>query len=156
MGEFNVNKSDGSLEQTAGMPSEYPASQVMMPDGVTSVVEKIGNVRMAKLWENPSPSASFAAQNITLNSADYDILIILYNWTKSTASSFSTLVQKNHNFELAATLPSTGGMRTASRPGSYNSTTEVHFSDCLSSVATSGSTDNDRCIPIIIYGIKLT
>jgi len=22
MGEFNVNKSDGSLEQTAGMPSE--------------------------------------------------------------------------------------------------------------------------------------
>ena len=38
MGEFNVNKSDGSLEQTAGMPSEYPASQVMFSDGVTSVV----------------------------------------------------------------------------------------------------------------------
>lgn len=33
MGEFNVNKSDGSLEQTAGMPSEYPATQVMLESG---------------------------------------------------------------------------------------------------------------------------
>lgn len=41
MGEFNVNKSDGSLEQTAGMPSEYPASQVMMSDGVTSVEDEL-------------------------------------------------------------------------------------------------------------------
>lgn len=41
MGEFNVNKSDGSLEQTAGMPSEYPATQVMMSDGVTSVEDKV-------------------------------------------------------------------------------------------------------------------
>ena len=41
MGEFNVNKSDGSLEQTAGMPSEYPATQVMMSDGVTSVEDAL-------------------------------------------------------------------------------------------------------------------
>ena len=41
MGEFNVNKSDGSLEQTAGMPSEYPASQVMLSDGVTSVEDAL-------------------------------------------------------------------------------------------------------------------
>ena len=36
MGEFNVNKSDGSLNQTAGMPETYPADQVMMSDDVTS------------------------------------------------------------------------------------------------------------------------
>lgn len=41
MGEFNVNKSDGSLEQTAGMPSEYPATQVMMSDGVTSMEKQL-------------------------------------------------------------------------------------------------------------------
>lgn len=44
MGEFNVNKSDGSLEQTAGMPSEYPATQVMLSDGVTSVEDRIGDI----------------------------------------------------------------------------------------------------------------
>lgn len=44
MGEFNVNKSDGSLEQTAGMPSEYPATQVMMSDGTTSVEDALDAV----------------------------------------------------------------------------------------------------------------
>lgn len=33
MGEFNINKSDGSLEQTAGMPETYPASQVTYGNG---------------------------------------------------------------------------------------------------------------------------
>jgi len=41
MGEFNVNKSTGDLVSTAGMPETYPAQQVMMSDGVTSVEEKI-------------------------------------------------------------------------------------------------------------------
>lgn len=49
MGEFNVNKSTGGLEQTAGMPSEYPATQVMMSDGVTSVEEALDEVNSA--WE---------------------------------------------------------------------------------------------------------
>lgn len=44
MGEFNVNKSDGSLEQTAGMPSEYPATQVMLSDGVTSVEDALDEI----------------------------------------------------------------------------------------------------------------
>lgn len=37
MGEFNVDKTDGSLVQTAGIPDTYPASQVMLNDGSTSV-----------------------------------------------------------------------------------------------------------------------
>ena len=36
MGEFNVDKTTGGLEQTAGMPETYPATQVMMSDDVTS------------------------------------------------------------------------------------------------------------------------
>lgn len=32
MGEFNVNKNDGSLVQTAGVPDTYPASQVTYED----------------------------------------------------------------------------------------------------------------------------
>ena len=44
MGEFNVNKSDGSLEQTAGMPETYPADQVMLSDGVTSVEDALDDI----------------------------------------------------------------------------------------------------------------
>lgn len=50
MGEFNVNKSDGSLEQTAGMPSEYPATQVMLSDGVTSVADALDAVINGSVW----------------------------------------------------------------------------------------------------------
>lgn len=51
MGEFNVNKSDGSLEQTAGMPSEYPATQVMLSDGVTSAESAIDGLTVVKIDE---------------------------------------------------------------------------------------------------------
>ncbi len=44
MGEFNVNKTTGGLDPTAGMYETYSAEQVMMSDGVTSVEEAIGNV----------------------------------------------------------------------------------------------------------------
>lgn len=47
MGEFNVNKSTGGLEQTAGMPSEYPATQVMLSDGVTSVEDIVDDLKPA-------------------------------------------------------------------------------------------------------------
>lgn len=56
MGEFNVDKTTGGLNPTAGMPSEYPATQVMMSDGVTSVGEAVDVV-----------SGTFtAAENVTL------------------------------------------------------------------------------------------
>ena len=44
MGEFNVNKTTGGLEPTAGMPETYPATQVMMSDGVTSVEEAMSDI----------------------------------------------------------------------------------------------------------------
>lgn len=67
MGEFNVNKSDGSLEQTAGMPSEYPATQVMLSDGVTSVEDRIS----ANSFETPVSIP--AATNFTATSDGYVI-----------------------------------------------------------------------------------
>lgn len=48
MGEFNINKSDGSLEQTAGMPETYPATQVMMSDGETSVEDALSSYHVVK------------------------------------------------------------------------------------------------------------
>lgn len=47
MGEFNVNKTTGGLNPTAGMPDTYPAEQVMMSDGVTSVEEAVDGVTEA-------------------------------------------------------------------------------------------------------------
>lgn len=50
-GEYNVDKSTGDLVQTSGMPSEYPATQVMMSDDVTSVEDAIDGLTVVKIDE---------------------------------------------------------------------------------------------------------
>lgn len=130
----------------------FPASKVMLPSG-TSLAN---GVTMTKLWENSSPSSSFAAQNVTLSSSDYNLLLIIYNWTASTPESLVNIVQKNHRFVLSAAQPSASGARNMSRSGRFNSVTEVHFDAGSDAVGTTASsTNNDRCIPIAIYGIKI-
>ena len=48
MGEFNVDKTTGNLIPTAGMPDSYPAEQVMMSDGTTSVEDAVSGYRVIK------------------------------------------------------------------------------------------------------------
>ena len=45
MGEFNVDKTTGDLIDTAGMPETYPATQVTLSDGVTSVEDALDGMR---------------------------------------------------------------------------------------------------------------
>lgn len=49
MGEFNVNKTTGGLNPTAGMPDTYPAEQVMMSDGTTSVEDAVDGRTLHKI-----------------------------------------------------------------------------------------------------------
>lgn len=81
MGEFNVNKSDGSLEQTAGMPSEYPATQVMMSDGVTSVEEAVDElknglikIKSVNISGTVDAEGNIGITNLTIN--DYPIAFL--------------------------------------------------------------------------------
>ena len=73
MGEFNVNKSDGSLNPTAGMPDTYPATQVMMSDGVTSVedaVDAVANNSWVTLNANVKYRVTGGLVYILINIAD--------------------------------------------------------------------------------------
>ena len=61
MGEFNVDKTTGGLNPTAGMPETYPADKVMMSDGVTSVEDALDELmafRMEKGTESYSINAT--------------------------------------------------------------------------------------------------
>lgn len=84
MGEFNVNKSDGSLEQTAGMPSEYPATQVMMSDGVTSVEDLV----------DISAKITNIATNVTINSAVYKNGLVIIDGTLPASLASGTNIFK--------------------------------------------------------------
>jgi hypothetical protein len=74
MGEFNVDKTTGGLNPTAGMPDTYPATQVMMSDGVTSVEDAVddvtsgtftGNLGFTFKWSKCGKIVSLYASNDT-------------------------------------------------------------------------------------------
>ena len=131
----------------------FPASKVMLNSG-DSVEEKIGNVRMAKLWENSAPTATFAAQNITLSDGDYDLLIAIARSHKDYANSVSVVFIKNSNGVLIATAGT--NLHNAQRTITYSSGNVYAVSDALEGGTSGTTTNNDRIIPTVIYGIKLT
>ncbi len=120
-----------------------------------------GNVEvdlMKKLWENPAPTASFASQTITLNSADYDYLL----WIYTNGSIFSVIQQQSEIIIKGANVGMTYPITTSdttlgiyNRSAVRNSDTSYTVNDCY--IQSSGSTrtvNNSLLIPIAVYGIK--
>ena len=144
MGEFNVNKSDGSLEQTAGMPETYPADQVMLSDGVTSVEDKIGNVRITKIWDNPNPTVNFPEQTITVDVVGFDLIAIIAKNSTESDAMVTNITLNGHTGLIISALN-----EIYSR--AFNTTTKK-----FTAGYKGNTTDNSILIPYQIYGIKLT
>ena len=108
-----------------------------------------GNVEvdlMKKLWENPAPTASFTPQTITLNSADYDFLMIIGTIATSEPFIIGTPITPKGS----SALFSYGIGDSRYRALRYVSDTSYSVEH-----AYNGSTENDAiCIPVAIYGIK--
>lgn len=83
MGEFNVNKTTGELNPTAGMPDTYPADQVMMSDGTTSVEDAVDglvsdDILFSGLISDSGPTTySFVDEKTT---DDYVFIAIALTW----------------------------------------------------------------------------
>lgn len=108
---------------------------------------------MTKLWENPSPTSSFASQNITLSSADYDLLLIIYRWSTTSDTNLSVIAKKGQSFAMI--IPTNGGStaRNYERYATYTDETHYAIDNCS---YTGGTTSNNNAIPIAVYGIKTT
>ena len=112
------------------------------------------------LWENQSPTSSFAGQTIALNSNNYDYFIVLtYNNTSQKMIINNGLFPKGENCSIDQCA--TGGnndygwIRT--RMITYVDDTHLQFLDgkAQKTNANGHSTDNTVLIPIKIIGIKL-
>lgn len=131
------------------------ATNVMMSDGVTSVeeaVENMGNIRMTKLWENPSPTSEFAGQDITgLNISTYDMLAIM---TSDGVSFFAIARRGRYTYVATSDSIYTAFSRLFTPSVSNN---KITITDCTGAKLTDGTaaTSNDRIIPLTIYGIKI-
>ena len=149
----------GAVDELA---ESYPANKVMMSDGTTSVedaldevAEKMGNMRMAKLWENPNTSINFDAQTIQLSSSNYDLLLIIAQYATTFGNNISNISSGTSGY-ITFGFASSGGPASYSRIYNVNAN-QVTFGDCEMNTHSSPSrvTANNTLIPFQIYGIKL-
>lgn len=127
-------------EQKTAIKAQHPKIHIInVPDATGYISADM----LTRLWVNPSPTASFAAQTITLSSDDYDLLMI--TWIYGTGSPYEvspTIGEKGQSLYLV-----NGGL---SRVVSYVSDTSLSVAQGYNV----NTVDNTRCVPIAIYGIK--
>ena len=136
-------------EQETG---KWDVTDVPGADGTVSVE------LMTKLWENPDVTATFASQDITLSSDDYDLLMWVYCVsTTSSITNASFFVKGSGGTVLSlasAGSTSAQGAQNWRRFVSRTSDTVMLVGDGYVSYTGSQGVNNDRIIPYQIYGIK--
>lgn len=106
------------------------------------------------LWENPDPTASFAAQNITLSSDSYSTYEVFYT-SRDSNGMMSQKSMKNYGVTLIDVLPSGSGSAVFRRVIKTESNTVFSVAACTYSTGSAAqSTVNQYLIPVKIIGYK--
>lgn len=105
-----------------------------------------------KLWENPTPTASFASQPITLASGVYDFLLIVFNINNASVSPSRSVIVRNdfNSVDINHTYYYGGTTNTRKRTITKLTSTSLSIGDA----DQNGTTNNAFCIPLAIYGIQ--
>jgi hypothetical protein len=127
-------------------------------DNVFLLDERLNNLKLTKLWQNPKSTEEFSSQTISLNSDDYDYYIILSKNYKSIATMISEFSLKGLGVYI--NMASDYGVS-----GTYYASTYIREVKCISDTSlsigdcyvrygnnTSRSTANSNIIPYIIFG----
>lgn len=120
-----------------------------------------GALSETTLWTNPSPTSSFASQNVSLsdNISNYDFIKIQFRVSTSVSNSASIIVSKEDlltmtnatntpKFALGAIESSV----THTRAGYYVSDTSINIGNTYRTNST--TTYNAVCIPTEVIGMK--
>ena len=100
-------------------------------------------VALTKLWENASPGSSFAAQKLTVDTSDYDMLIFVCNISTSYSKRFAPWAMTTLGYAAFCVYTNIG------RTMDWTSKTALD----IGGTTTGKATD---IIPCYIYGIKLS
>lgn len=113
------------------------------------------SVKLVKLWENASPTSSFAAQKISIDLAGYDDIVTVF---KASATGQNTKAEAGKKTALKDIINITSASTVffASRSVSADDS-GVQFGGCTGKTGTTGTptTYNEYAIPAKIYGVKL-
>lgn len=142
--DYNVVGSAESLP--VGSEIDYDGATV--PDGWQVVDNKI-----KLLWENSNPTINFSAQNITLSSSDYDLLLFIYATNTNNTQQQSNIIKKGKGTFVSWCYYSAAlrAVVSVNREINWIDNTTMQIANATSN----GNSANDANIPIAFYGIKL-
>jgi hypothetical protein len=111
---------------------------------------------MKLLWENPSPTSAFAAQNIALSSSDYDLLLLVCRLSDTYNGTTSYISPKGMGGKWDMASYASNGAQNWIRFTEYVNDTTINIHDGYTVIPSgTGTVNNSRLIPYQIYGIKL-
>lgn len=164
---------EGKQELTNSPDSITQQGDVISADNLNDLEDRIqagfNGMMLTKVWENPSPTASFAGQNIVVNTALTDVIIEFFSQNIAKQSLFSHFKYdgtKTSDYPLSATtfwISEAGELfsiicRRFDYTVNTNSTT-FGFRDCRQVVANglvptwAYNTTNELMVPYRIYAV---
>ena len=147
-----IVKSEEALNEMAKNGLIEPFTDYYTPEEDTN----FSQMRTIELWENKSPSDTFASQTITLSSDDYDYLIIMYCYVRGSTLK-SQIIEKNKNAYLDCSWANNPAKNiNAWRTVIFTDNTHLLVEDCQVAYPTVGSVyiNNEFCVPYKIIGLK--
>lgn len=116
-------------------------------------------IEVKTLWQNASPGSSFAEQNLTVNTAGCDfILIPLKGNATATGGTVGGAILIGKVGEAGQHVAQNSA-RIESRGVTWTSTTQIAVGNCQSVTDYSNTATrvnaNSHMIPLCVYGIKL-
>ena len=109
-----------------------------------------GGIKLTSLWTNSAPTSSFAAQTVSLDLAQYKLILITFHNFATSDAQYGLLAQlcivgeKNY-LQFTSATNNRSGRRLATV-----SSTGVDFAACV----YNNGTNNSYGIPYQIYGIQ--
>ena len=120
----------------------------------SGIIKKLPFTRLDLLWTNSSPTSNFAAQDVSVDLDDYDLVALVIKYSKVSYASrpplvFYRIVDGRYCYMplIADTSNYTGA-----RSFSYSVANKVIS---FTKGEYNGATANDHVIPMKIYGVKL-
>lgn len=131
-------------------------------NGLNYAIGEVGESSLDLLWTNPSPTAKFPAQSVTLKENTYDYYLIIYKfYYNGTSGSFPPSIAQFSRksctmMGLGATGGTSGDRVIVNRGVTMTSHTQFDFKDSVinSGSQTTVTTSDNYMVPLEIYGIK--
>ncbi len=127
---------------------------------IVGAVNEINSTRLVSLWTNSAPTSAFGPQNVQLSSSDYDYLIWIFKFHRSTNRQKSVMCLKGAGAiaDMAWDYGAGGTYYLAEYYRQVNCTDNTHYAIGDDYVRYNGwtntGTDNNYLIPIAVYGGK--